>query len=562
MSAKFVFVTGGVLSGVGKGIVAASLGNTLKSRGYRVFLQKFDPYLNVDAGTLNPAEHGECFVTADGAETDLDLGHYERFLDVELSRDSSVMSGSIYQTVIDKERQGKYLGKTIQVIPHVTNEIKERLYRAAERSKADILITEIGGTVGDIEASHFVEVARQIGWQEGLGNVAFVHVGYLPYLEPSQELKTKPIQNSIIDLRARGIQPDVLFCRSDQPIKREHLRKIALFGGLPETAVVGLETLDTVYAVPLVIAKQKIDRYLLNRLGLKPQSRRDQDWQQLVRRIRRNRSEELRIGLVGKYMSMSDTYFSVLEALKAAAWPTSYALNIELIDSETIEQKGTSVLDGLDGISVPGGFGKRGIAGMMTAIQYAREQRVPFLGLCLGMQLATLEYARNVLGLSGADSTEFNSNTIEPVIVTMTDQVKNLDEERYGGTMRLGNFRCRLTKESRAHRLYGQTIIKERHRHRYEFNNAYRHLFEETGEFRCTGVNPELDLVELIELDNHPFFLACQYHPEFRSRPNRPHPLFTGFVGATIKHRQNQTTVPPPTRRVTKKSEELLTTVN
>ncbi|QQG49808.1 MAG: CTP synthase [Candidatus Berkelbacteria bacterium] len=543
MSAKFVFVTGGVLSGVGKGIVAASLANTLKNRGYEVFLQKFDPYLNVDAGTLNPAEHGECFVTADGAETDLDLGHYERFLDVELTRDSSVMSGAIYRSVIEKERQGKYLGKTIQVIPHVTNEIKERLYRAAEQSEADILVIEIGGTVGDIEGSHFIEVARQVAWERGRNNVLFVHVGYLPYLDSSQETKTKPIQNSIIDLRARGIQPDIVFCRADHPIDRQQLKKIALFGGLPEEAVVGLETIDTVYAVPLVIAAQKVDRLVLNYLKLKIPRQRSNDWEALVRRIRRRRKTTLKIGLVGKYMSMSDTYFSVIEALKAAGWQSTHGLSVVLIDSERVEQVGTTLLADLDGICVPGGFGKRGIKGMLLAIQYARENQIPFLGLCLGMQLATIEYARNVLGLEEANSTEFDGNAREPVITTMSDQVKKLAHLEYGGSMRLGNYPCRLAQGTKARELYGKASIQERHRHRYEFNNAYRPVLEEGGEFIVAGVNNALDLVELIELKDHPYFLACQFHPEFRSRPLRPHPLFVGFVEAAGRfHKDNEPT--------------------
>lgn len=540
MSAKYIFVTGGVLSGVGKGIVAASLGNTLRNRGYRVFLQKFDPYLNVDAGTLNPAEHGECFVTADGAETDLDLGHYERFLDVELSRDSSVMSGSIYQSVIEKERRGHYLGKTIQVIPHITNEVKERLYRVAQKSRADILITEIGGTVGDLEGGHFIEAARQVAWEKGPANVAFVHVGYLPYLESSQEIKTKPIQNSLQDLRSRGIHPTVLMCRSDQAVKREHLRKIALFGGLEEEAVVALETIDTVYAVPGILVRHKIDRFLLKKLDLKVKPRKNRDWDLLVKRIRRKRPKQLKIGMVGKYMSMTDTYFSVIESLKSAAWQTPFGLKLELIDSETIEKDGVSILEGLDGICVPGGFGKRGVEGIIRSIQYARENEVPMLGLCLGMQLTTIEYARNVLGLPKANSTEFSEKTVDPIIHTMTDQVRKLALGEYGGSMRLGNFPCQIEKDSLAYRLYRKNHILERHRHRYEFNNDYRSIFEKTEEFVFSGVNPDLNLVELVELKNHPFFIACQYHPEFKSRPLKPHPLFAGFIQATIGNQKLQ----------------------
>ncbi len=547
MSAKYVFVTGGVLSGVGKGIVAASLGNILRNRGYKVFLQKFDPYLNVDAGTLNPAEHGECFVTADGAETDLDLGHYERFLDVELTRDSSLMSGRIYQSVIEKERQGKYLGKTIQVIPHVTNEIKERLFATAKKSRADILITEIGGTIGDLEAGHFVEVARQVAWEKGASNVLFVHVGYLPYLESSKELKTKPIQNSINDLRARGIQPNIVFCRSDHPVKKEHLRKIALFGGIEEEAAVAMETIDTVYAVPQVMREAGVDRLVLKKLDLKVKSRRNRDWDLLIKRIRRSRTKTLKIGLVGKYMSMSDTYFSVTEALKAAAWQTPYDLKLEFIDSEELERDGTDRLIHLDAICVPGGFGRRGIKGIVQAIQFARENQIPFLGLCLGMQLSVIEYARNVLGIRQADSVEFNDRATEPLIQPMSDQIKKLEVGQMGGSMRLGNFACRLLPGSLAKTLYKRENILERHRHRYEFNNAYRSLFEKEGGMSFTGINPDLDLVELVELNNHPFFLACQYHPEFKSRPLKPHPLFAGLINAGIAYqRENEPTLKLP----------------
>lgn len=536
MSTKYIFVTGGVLSGLGKGIVAASLGNLLRNRGYKVFLQKFDPYLNVDAGTLNPAEHGECFVTADGMETDLDLGHYERFLDVELTRDSSVMSGSVYSAVIDKERHGKYLGKTVQVIPHVTDEVKQRLYQAAKKSRANILITEIGGTIGDIESPHFVEAARQVALEQP-NNVLFVHLGYLPYLQSSQELKTKPIQNSIHDLRGLGIHPDILFCRADYAVHQDAIRKIALFAGMNAEAVVPLETVDTVYAVPLIMARHKVDRIALKRLGLPVKPRRNKNWELLVSRIRRKRTKQLRIGMVGKYMSMTDTYFSVVEALKAAAWQTPYQLQIELIDSELIEKEGTKRLEALDGICVPGGFGSRGINGIITAIKYAREKRVPLLGLCLGMQLSVIEYARNVLGIKAANSTEFGP-TKAPLIDLMPDQIRKLMDGHYGGSMRLGNFDCALTPGTRSYSLYRKPLIQERHRHRYEFNNSYRTQFAADTNFIIAGRNKELDLVELIELKDHPYFVACQYHPEFKSRPERPHPLFRGLITAAITRQQ------------------------
>ncbi len=543
MSTKFVFVTGGVLSGVGKGIVAASLGNLLKNRGYRVFLQKFDPYLNTDAGTLNPAEHGECFVTADGAETDLDLGHYERFLNEEMSRESSVMSGSIYGAVIEKERQGKYLGKTVQVIPHVTNEVKQRLFQAAEKNKAQILITEIGGTIGDIESTHFVEAARQVAMEQP-ENVMFVQVGYLPYLEASHEIKTKPIQNSIHDLQSRGIHPSIIFCRSDYPVYKEHLRKIALFSGLKEEAVIPLETADTVYAVPLTLGKYKVDTLVLKKFGLKMKHHNGKDWKLLVSRIRRNRTKEITIAMVGKYMTMSDTYFSVIEALKSSGWQTPYKVNIQMVDSEMIEQEGPEKLRGYDGICVPGGFGNRGIEGIITAIKFAREHRIPLLGLCLGMQLSCIEYGRNVLGIKDASSTEFAENG-SPVIDLMPDQIKKMQTSHYGGSMRLGNFACKIIHKTKTFQLYGKDHILERHRHRYEFNNDFRKQFENDENFVISGVNPELNLVEIIELKDHPYFVACQFHPEFKSRPNQPHPLFDGFIKSAIAQNEHKNILIP-----------------
>ncbi|MBI4948088.1 CTP synthase [Candidatus Berkelbacteria bacterium] len=550
MSTKFIFVTGGVLSGVGKGIIAASLGNILKNHGHSIFIQKFDPYLNVDAGTLNPAEHGECFVTADGKETDLDLGHYERFLDIELTKDSSVMSGVIYQTVIENERKGKYLGKTIQVIPHVTDEIKRRLYEAAKKSKARILITEIGGTVGDIEAEHFLEAARQVALEQGSKNAIFVQVAYLPFLESSQELKTKPVQNALQSLRSRGIQPAMVFCRSDKSIDEHSLSKIALFGGLKKEAVVGVPTLKTIYAVPELFKKLDLDKFVLKTLGLKAMKIRANGWQKLVKRIEGGSGKNIKIGLVGKYMTMSDTYISVVEALKAACYQQNCVANIIKIDSEYIQKNGVKILKDLDAICVPGGFGSRGIEGIISAINYARTNNIPFLGLCLGMQLSVIEYARNVLKIKDANSTEFNLKAKSPVINLMEEQTQVLMQDNYGATMRLGSFKCKLAKNTKALRIYGKSEIVERHRHRYEFNNQYRSNFAMDNNFVIAGENIELNLVELIELKNHPYFLACQYHPEFTSRPLRPHPLFLGLINACVKPVRNKTKNPKSTHLV------------
>lgn len=535
MATKYIFVTGGVLSGLGKGVVAASLGNLLQRHGLKVYIQKFDPYLNVDAGTLNPAEHGECFVTADGAECDLDLGHYERFLNIELSRHCSTMSGEIYQQVIDNERHGQYLGKTVQVIPHITDEIKRRLYLAAKESRADVILTEIGGTIGDIESAHFVEAIRQVSHEKN-GDTLFVHLGYLPYIATSEELKTKPIQNSVVDLRERGIHPDLLFCRSDYPVSNQLVEKIAMFAGLKEEAVIPLETASCIYHVPEFMRQHQVDLQILRRLRLKPHTNPDRSWQRFIRRINQTKKTVVRIGLVGKYMSMKDTYFSVTEALMAAAWANNVGLEIIFIDSEQIEKSGIKVLQNakLDGLCAPGGFGKRGIEGIISAIRWARTNSIPFLGLCLGLQLAVIEYARHQLKISGAGSTEFGRPK-DPVIDLMESQTADLFNSNYGATMRLGNFDCQLTKGSLARKLYRSDLVQERHRHRYEFNNAYRERFEEDGELRFSGFNPQLNLVEIIELKNHPYFIACQFHPEFRSRPNIAHPLFEGLIKSVKK---------------------------
>jgi CTP synthase len=531
---KYIFVTGGVLSGLGKGITASSIGNILKSRGFTVSMQKFDQYLNVDAGTLNPAEHGEVFVTDDGAETDLDLGHYERFVDVSLNKSSSVMTGQIYRSILEKERSGLFLGKTIQMIPHVTDEVKDRIKTAARVSKADILITEIGGTVGDYEGTHFIEAIRQMAYDVGRENVLYVHVGFVPYLAVSEELKTKPLQNSVHDLQAMGIQPDVVICRSDYPIRNGIIHKIALFAGLESQAVIPLETVKSVYEVPMILEKAKLDTLIINKFGLKPSGRKDQSWLNLVKKIRKPRKHQLNLGLVGKYMNMKDTYLSVIEAIKAGAIANDAYVTIHWIDAEQVAKKGTELLKGMDCIIVPGGFGKRGIEGKILAAQYCREKKVPYLGLCLGLQIAVIEYARNVAKLKDANSTEFNPNTPYPVINIMSDQEKKMLKKEYGGTMRLGAWPCVLKDGSKAQMAYGEKKIFERHRHRFEVNNKYRKQLEAKG-LIISGTTPDKQLVEIVELANHPFFVGVQFHPEFKSRPLNPGPLFRDLIKASIK---------------------------
>lgn len=531
---KYIFVTGGVLSGLGKGITAASIGNILKAHGFSVFMQKFDQYLNVDAGTLNPAEHGEVFVTEDGAETDLDLGHYERFIDTNMTRMSSIMTGRIYQNILEKERSGEFLGKTIQVIPHVTNEVKDHIKKAARDSKADILITEIGGTVGDYEGTHFIESIRQMVYDVGRENVLYVHVGFVPYLAVTEELKTKPMQNSVHDLQAMGIQPDVLICRSDYPIKNGMIAKIAMFAGLPESAVIPLETVETVYEVPLILEKFKLDKLIVNKLNLPTRGKNNRVWDNLVKKIKGKKKYKTNIALVGKYLEMKDTYFSVIEALRAGGLANDAEVKITWVDSEQIAKKGTAQLEGFDGIVVPGGFGKRGIEGKILAAQYARTKKVPYLGLCLGMQIAVIEFARNVAGMKNANSTEMDLKTEHPAIHIMPEQEKRMLKKEYGGTMRLGTWTCVLKPGSLAHKAYGTLKIEERHRHRYEFNNKYRKPLEQRG-LIISGTTPDKQLVEIVELPNHPFYLGVQFHPEFKSRPTNPGPLFREFIKATIK---------------------------
>lgn len=531
---KYIFITGGVLSGLGKGITAASIGNILKSRGFSVFMQKFDQYLNVDAGTLNPAEHGEVFVTDDGAETDLDLGHYERFIDINLSRASSVMTGQIYRSILEKERSGYFLGKTIQMIPHVTDEVKERIKKAAKESKADILITEIGGTVGDYEGTHFIEAIRQMIYDVGRENVMYIHVGFVPYLAVSEELKTKPLQNSVHDLQAMGIQPDVIICRSDYPIRNGIVNKIALFTGVEPKAVIPLETVSTVYEVPNILEHCKLDSLIINRFGLKSSVRKSSAWANFVKKVKSPKKHVVKLALVGKYMGMKDTYLSVTEAIKAAGLANDTHVQIDWIDAEKVIKDGPAkLLKEADCILVPGGFGKRGIEGKILAAQYARENKIPYLGLCLGLQVAVIEYARNICKLKDANSTEFKANTANPVIHVMPEQEKKLLKKEYGGSMRLGAWPCILKTGSEAARSYGTSKIFERHRHRYEVNNKYRKLLESKG-LSVSGTTPDKQLVEIIEIPAHPFFVGVQFHPEFKSRPLVPSPLFKSLIKTAL----------------------------
>jgi len=525
---KFVFVTGGVVSSIGKGIVAASLGRLLKSRGYSVSILKLDPYLNVDPGTMSPFQHGEVFVTEDGAETDLDLGHYERFTDTAMSRLNSVTTGSIYQSVINRERRGDYEGRTVQVIPHITKEIRERIHRVASNSNADIVITEIGGTVGDIESLPFLEAIREFKGDVGRDDIAYIHVTLLPYINTSGEIKTKPTQHSVKELRSIGIQPDLLVCRSDRAIDNELKSKISGFCGVNTDAVIPALDADSIYSVPLALKKEGLCREILKTLNLKNHECDLHDWEKLIYQLR-NPGKSVKVALVGKYIQLNDAYLSVVEALRHACIAKNASLDIHWVSAEEIEKEGPeNLLKGANAIVVPGGFGNRGVNGKISAIKWAREQRVPFLGLCLGMQCAVIEWARNVAGIEGATSSELNPNAPHPVIHLLPEQQDVLD---LGGTMRLGVYPCRLTPNSMAQKLYGEEVVYERHRHRYEFNNSYKNLFLDSG-YTISGTSPDSRLVELIELKSHPFFTACQYHPEFLSRPGKPHPLFQGLIEA------------------------------
>ena len=526
---KYIFVTGGVVSSLGIGITAASLCRLLKNRGYRVTIQKFDPYLNIDPGTMSPYQHGEVFVTDDGAETDLDLGHYERFIDINLSQRSNVTSGRIYQTVISRERKGDYLGGTVQVIPHVTNAIKEQVFRVGQEVNADVVITEIGGTVGDIESQPFLEAIRQVKKDIGKENVLYIHVTLLPYISASGELKTKPTQHSVKEMRSIGIQPDIIVCRSEYPISQEMKEKIALFCDVDVDAIIENRTAQSIYEVPLMMQHEGLDKILLRKLQLEDKPLDMSDWEHMVDRMLHPQGE-LEVALVGKYVSLHDAYLSVVESLDHAGYAFNRKVNIRWIDSEEVEAADdlAPLFAGVDGIVVPGGFGSRGVEGKIRTIRFAREHKIPYLGLCLGMQCAVMEFARNVCGIEDAISSEFDADAEHPVIDLMPDQV---DVEDKGGTMRLGLYPCKLVDGTRSRDLYGEELVYERHRHRYEFNNAYRKQLTDAG-LILAGTSPDERLVEIVEVKDHPFFVAVQFHPEFKSRPNNPHPLFYGFIQA------------------------------
>ena len=536
MAVKYVFVTGGVVSGLGKGITAASLGRLLKARGYKVTMQKFDPYINIDPGTMNPIQHGEVFVTEDGTETDLDLGHYERFIDENLDKNSNVTTGKVYWSVLQKERRGDYGGGTVQVIPHITNEIKSRFYRNFTDDETRIAIIEVGGTVGDIESQPFLESIRQFQHEVGHDNAILIHVTLIPYLSASQELKTKPTQASVKDLQGMGIQPDIIVCRSEHPLDQSIKDKIALFCNVPQSHVLQNLDVEYLYEAPLAMEKEHLAQVACECLHLDCPEPDLADWKKMVEDLR-HPTDEVQIALVGKYVSLHDAYISVVEALKHGGITNHATVHIKWIDSETVTPENVDELLGdCNGVLVPGGFGSRGIEGKILAIQYARTHGVPFLGLCLGMQLTIVEYARNVIGYTDAHSVELDPNTTHPVIALMPDQN---GVEDIGGTLRLGAYPCVLDKASRAYQLYGQENISERHRHRYEVNNDYRAVLAENG-LRLSGLSPDGRIVEMCELTEHPFFVATQGHPELKSRPNRPHPLFKGFVEAALenKHRK------------------------
>ena len=534
--AKYIFVTGGVVSSLGKGIVASSLGRLLKNRGLKVFMQKFDPYINIDPGTMSPYQHGEVYVTVDGAETDLDLGHYERFIDEDLTKESCVTSGKIYQAVINKERSGDYLGKTVQVIPHITNEIKARLLSAATTSKADVIITEIGGTVGDIESLPFLEAIRQWRRDVGYNNTFYVHTTLIPFVKAASELKTKPTQHSVKELRSLGIQPDMLVLRSEVDINDELREKISSFCDVDKKAVVVSKDVKILYEVANNLYNQGADQYICDFFRLETEAPNMIEWNNLIRTIKKL-SGEVNIALVGKYVQLQDAYLSINEALKHAGYRYGKKKNINWILADDVtEDNVENYLKDCDGILVPGGFGPRGIDGKIQAIKFARENNIPFLGICLGMQLATIEFARNVLGISDADSTELCENTTNPIIDYLPDQYTGIN---LGGTLRLGAYDCLLKENTKAFEAYKQTVIKERHRHRYEFNNKYLDRIQNAGMI-VSGINPETGLVEIVELKNHPWFIACQFHPEFSSRPNRAHALFSEFIHHAIIYSQEK----------------------
>ncbi|MDY4920718.1 MAG: CTP synthase [Phascolarctobacterium sp.] len=536
---KYIFVTGGVVSSLGKGITAASLGRLLKSRGYRVTIQKFDPYINIDPGTMSPYQHGEVFVTDDGAETDLDLGHYERFIDINLSKNSNTTTGKIYQSVINKERRGDYLGGTVQVIPHITNAIKERVFVVGQQDNADFVITEIGGTVGDIESLPFLEAIRQVKKEVGRNDVLYIHVTLVPYISAAGELKTKPTQHSVKELRSIGISPDIIVCRSEKPISKEMREKMAMFCDVDPDAVIENMTAKSIYQVPMLMEEQGLDSIVLRKLDMEDKPKDMSGWYDMVERMLKDYERKVTIAVVGKYVALQDAYISITESLRHAAVANEAELEIKWINAEEIEDAATdmeAVMAGVDGILVPGGFGNRGIEGKIKAIQYAREHKVPFFGICLGMQCAVIEFARHVCGMEDANSAEFNPDSTHPVIDLMPEQI---DVEDLGGTLRLGLYPCKVAEASLTMKAYGSELIYERHRHRYEFNNAFREELVEKG-LVLGGLLPNGRLVEIVELpeSEHPWFLGAQFHPEFKSRPTRPHPLFRDFIAAALKEQK------------------------
>ncbi len=538
MATKYIFVTGGGVSSLGKGITAASLGRLLKSRGFKVTVQKFDPYINIDPGTMSPYQHGEVFVTDDGAETDLDLGHYERFIDINLSKSSNVTTGKIYQSVITKERRGDYLGGTVQVIPHITNEIKNRVFRVGNNSNADFVITEIGGTVGDIESLPFLEAIRQVKKDVGKNDVLYIHVTLVPYIGGAGELKTKPTQHSVKELRSIGITPDILVCRSERPMSEDMIAKLAMFCDVDKEAVIQNLTTRSIYQVPMLLEKQHLDEIVLKKLDMPDRPKDMAAWHDMVARILKPYERKVTIAVVGKYVELQDAYISITESLKHAAVQNETEIDIRWINAEKIEDDTadfTEIFKGVDGILVPGGFGDRGIEGKIASVQYAREHKIPFFGICLGMQCAVIEFARHCCGIAGADSSEFRSD-VPAVIDLMPDQV---DVEEKGGTMRLGLYPCKVYPGTLTEKAYGEALIYERHRHRYEFNNEYREQLTEAG-LVLGGTSPDGRLVEIVELPEteHPWFLGCQFHPEFKSRPTHAHPLFRDFIAAALKNQK------------------------
>ena len=530
MSTKYIFVMGGVVSGLGKGITAASLGRLLKSRGIRVTMQKLDPYLNVDPGTMNPYQHGEVYVTEDGGETDLDIGHYERFIDENLNKHSNVTAGKVYYQVIENERNGVYAGSTIQMIPHITNMIKDQIRLNAKTNNAEVAIVEIGGTVGDYESLPFLEAIRQFSSEEGAKNCMYIHVALVPFITPSNEMKTKPAQHSVKELLSLGIHPDILVCRCDHPLTKELKEKLSLFCNVPYDCVIENNNMPSLYDVPLALEEEGLAEQVIKRLKLHCGEKRLQDWEEMVARSRKL-DREATVAIVGKYIELQDAYLSVVEALKHAAIFHRCKLHLKWIASEEITEKNAgAMLQNLDGILIPGGFGTRGIEGKINTARYARENKIPFLGLCLGMQIAIIEFARHVCGLEGAHSKEIDAKTPYPVIDFLPGQN---EYSMLGGTLRLGKYPCKLKTGTKAHEAYGTELIEERHRHRYEVNNDYREVLEQNGMVLC-GTSPNESIVEMVELPDHPWYVACQFHPEFKSRPNRPHPLFLGFMQAAI----------------------------